>query len=813
MDELTLTCWIRSEDPEAYFRVKISKTDIVLDLQKAIKDKKPVTFSNVDAYTLALYKPKTAVSKPYKEHLSKIILSEHGEPLRKLNELSKIFPEPPPKGDIHVIVDAPSRIVCWLRRADLNDRLPIKIRPGEGLEALIPRVKEAHEQLKNVALNLIRLYKISGDESELQGYLNETGGGERLQENTIARNFLDVPVLDPLRVVIDIVEIQIPTLFQEIIPHVEGLEKYKDIFLKVKDWGTVDESDIESNGIEEAEIDIPPFVIIFEKKLLQKPRLPLDLRIQASDNPEQYFEPYQTLTAGDSQEEIRHANSSEVFHTSGVAQPNWQLSWERNDLKEPIMASMFFDAFLYPAHGRKTAWKDKRWPITVVVQREGEPLRQYSPRSDFLISNSALPRLLVQVNSTPKTQFPKDLRRMLATGAFVVRFANNFVSKFSQRKDFVLCTFFIAANGTATRYNLFQKLDGKVYYTKKAFPLGGPLGRVEFARHLYNLRAELDQKEDQDAKDAVEALVDQVKKCKMKLMYTKSETGRGGGNGHNALLRAHGYELQPKIIMDDSGGTLEPVYKMPDHILTVYKRTNPNKMFIAKKAREESDELEILKILDTMRPKTDHVISLVDSFDEWAIFPRMTTIEYYVDVSRKELQSKVPQVCLGLIEGVAYLHRLCIAHRDIKSDNLVVDKNFTLQIIDFDVAMRVTDEDEEVDDQCGTQRWMAPEVKKKLWHSPIKADRWSCGLVLLFLLGVSGKEDISLKRFARSLMAHDPKERPSLLKWDRYLPPPFSDSDARKTSQLRRDRLEGDGEMTKPNVKKQRLDSGLGGLQ
>ncbi|KAF8125462.1 kinase-like domain-containing protein [Boletus edulis] len=484
-----------------------------------------------------------------------------------------------------------------------------------------------------------------------------------------------------------------------------------------------------------------------------------------------------------------------------------------------MMASSFFDAFLFPANGRKTAWKDKRWPITVVVQREGEPLRQYSPRNDFLISNSALPRLLVQVNSTPKTQFPKDLRRMLATGAFIVRFANNFVSKFSQRKDFVLCTFFIAANGTATRYNLFQKLDGKkVYYTKKAFLFDDPLGRVEFARHLYNLRAELDQKEDQGAEDAVKALVDQVKKCKMKLMYTKSETGRGkhtesnhddpagggGGNGHNAQLRAHGYELEPKFIMDDSGGTLEPVYKTPDHILTVYKRTNPNKMFIAKKVREESDELEILKFLDIMRPKSDHVISLVDSFGEWAIFPRMTTIEYYVDVSRKELQSKLPQVCLGLIEGVAYLHRLCIAHRDIKPDNLVVDKNFTLQIIDFDVAMRVQDEDEEVDDQCGTERWMAPEVKKKLWHSPIKADRWSCGLVLLFLLGVSSKEDISLKRFARSLMAHDPKERPSLLKWDKYLPPPFSDSDARETSQLRRDRVEGDGEMTKPNVKKQR---------
>ncbi|KAG6370395.1 hypothetical protein JVT61DRAFT_12116 [Boletus reticuloceps] len=114
---------------------------------------------------------------------------------------------------------------------------------------------------------------------------------------------------------------------------------------------------------------------------------------------------------------------------------------------------------------------------------------------------------------------------------------------------------------------------------------------------------------------------------------------------------------------------------------------------------------------------------------------------------------------------------------------------------------------------------MAPEVEKKPRHSPIKADRWSCGRVLLSLLDVFGKQEMSLRAFARNLMAHDPKQRPSLLEWSRYLAPPFSDSgkignpDAGKTSQRRRDRVEGDGEMTKRNVKKQRLDSGLDGLR
>jgi hypothetical protein len=71
----------------------------------------------------------------------------------------------------------------------------------------------------------------------------------------------------------------LPEVQQEQIRHVDSLHEYKDVFLKVKNWGKFEHSDIERNQIEEVRnwMTIPYFVRTFERKLVRKLRLHHDV--------------------------------------------------------------------------------------------------------------------------------------------------------------------------------------------------------------------------------------------------------------------------------------------------------------------------------------------------------------------------------------------------------------------------------------------------------------------------------------------------------------------------------------------------------
>lgn len=137
-----------------------------------------------------------------------------------------------------------------------------------------------------------------------------------------------------------------------------------------------------------------------------------------------------------------------------------------------------------------------------------------------------------------------------------------------------------------------------------------------------------------------------------------------------------------------------------------------------------------------------------------------------------------------VMEGVKYCHELNICHRDIKPENILLDGNDVVKIADFGFASIMEIEDykkpsvyrgvrndnlhtDEIDEFvlegvesqegeestpkngfkrleskimrklstiCGTSMYMAPEIMKRGGYFGDKADIWSCGIVLYFLL-------------------------------------------------------------------------------
>ncbi|KAJ8041191.1 Testis-specific serine/threonine-protein kinase 4 [Holothuria leucospilota] len=92
-----------------------------------------------------------------------------------------------------------------------------------------------------------------------------------------------------------------------------------------------------------------------------------------------------------------------------------------------------------------------------------------------------------------------------------------------------------------------------------------------------------------------------------------------------------------------------------------------------------------------------------------------------------------------LVDGIEYCHQQGVVHRDLKCENLLLNKNNVLKITDFGFArngMLSADANRPKmsETYCGSYAYAPPEILCGIPYNPMLSDIWSMGVVLFTML-------------------------------------------------------------------------------
>ena len=89
-----------------------------------------------------------------------------------------------------------------------------------------------------------------------------------------------------------------------------------------------------------------------------------------------------------------------------------------------------------------------------------------------------------------------------------------------------------------------------------------------------------------------------------------------------------------------------------------------------------------------------------------------------------------------LFSTMSHVHERCIAHRDLKLENLLLAERSrfdTVKVADFGLARRTKTSRGKLSAQCGSPAYVAPEIILGKHYTPA-VDMWACGVIMYALL-------------------------------------------------------------------------------
>lgn len=90
----------------------------------------------------------------------------------------------------------------------------------------------------------------------------------------------------------------------------------------------------------------------------------------------------------------------------------------------------------------------------------------------------------------------------------------------------------------------------------------------------------------------------------------------------------------------------------------------------------------------------------------------------------------IAYVCKCILQAVCVIHNTHHIHRDIKSDNILINGKGEVKLADFGFAVRVSSQDGQRKSKVGTPFWMSPELIQGEGYTN-KVDVWSLGITAI----------------------------------------------------------------------------------